>query len=196
VSQYSFTGNPALTPFQPRNQRSSRPVPDFTHYADAILAYEIRHDLAYRRQIDGELASGGMFYDKVMLFGAYPEDLAVWKERGYVTDWGSGTTLVAHFEPCSIDFTVGGAPVDAAPTFNVRVGSIDLVSNARVPGALRDDGLVHYGLAPAPCGVVTVRAQWEPTGDGARRGCRNADAEGNVVGRITRGRHGMACEVE
>ena len=118
----------------------------------------------------------------------------MWRERGYVPDWTQGTALLAHFEPCTIDLTTPASAVSPGPTLDVRVGKIGLLADVRVPGVVRDDGLAHFQIAPAPCGVVSVRARWEPMPGGAPPSCRNADAEGNLVARITRTAHRVACD--
>ncbi len=160
-----FANNPAIDPFVGRPTSSPRPLPDTEHYLRAIASPRFHHDPAFRREVDGELASFGLFYDETAVFGALPEDLDVWRERGYVADWTRGTTLLAHFEPCTIDFTVSAAASEPAPTFDLRVGTIGLVSGARARSVLQADGLAHFELTPAPCGLVTLHPRWEPAAD-------------------------------
>lgn len=189
---YSFTGPPSIYPFMLRPRQDPRPLPDLEHYLKAIASLEFHRDLGYRRQVEGELASSGMFYDEVAVFGALPEDLAVWSERGYVADWHQGSALLAHFEPCTIDFAAPPVSDADAPLFDVRVGKLGLLDGVRAPGVAGDDGLTHFFLTPAPCGVVAVRPRWKDGGAG--RACRNANPRGEIVARVTRTERRVACE--
>jgi hypothetical protein len=194
VSTDTFSSSPAINLFQLRPRPSAPPQPDLEHYMRAMASDAFHHDLGFRREVEGELASVGVFYDEVVVLGALPEDLSVWRERGYVTDWAQGTALVAHFEPCTIDLTTPASAAEPGPTLDVRVGKIGLLAAVRVPGVVREDGLAHFELGRAPCGVVAVRARWEPTPGGAALSCRNADVEGDLVARITRSARRVVCE--
>ncbi len=190
----TFAGNPAIDPFVIGPLGPRRPMPDTEHYLRAISSPEYHHDLGFRRDVDGELASFGAFYDETVVVGALPEDLAVWRERGFVADWAGGATLVAHFEPCTIDFTTPVAAAEPPPTFDIRVGKIGLVKDARTEPSVEEDGLAHFALAPAPCGLVTVHARWDSGANGAALVCRNADASGDLVARVSRTAHRVTCE--
>jgi hypothetical protein len=189
----SFTGNRAVHPFikRPRSP-DAPPEPDFIHYAEAINSYEFHHEAAFRRAVDDQLAGFGLFYDEVAVFGARPEDLVVWRDRGYVADWQARSAFVAHFVSCSIDFTVPQADGEAPPSFDVRAGEIGLLADVRVPFVVRDDGLAHFDLTPAPCGRVTVRARWTAA-SGAVSFCSNANADGDLFARINRTARKVAC---
>ena len=186
-----FAGAVAIHAFSRRP--GSRPLPDIEHYTRVLNSYEFRSDLAYRDVAENELASFGMFYDETVVFGAIPSDLALWRERGYVADWKGKTTLLAHFEPCTIDFTVPAAASDPAPVFDVHVGVIGLLTGVRVPKLVDEDGLSHFVLAPAPCGHVEVRARWETPG-AAPLFCKNANAEGDITAKVTRKSHVVTCD--
>jgi hypothetical protein len=186
---YSFTGSSAIYPFIERPELHPRPLPSLEHYMKTLNSYAFSHDLPFRLGAEGELASFGMFYDEVVVFGAIPADVTMWRDRGYAIDAETGTTFLGHFEPCAIDFTVPAASADPAPTLDVHVGTFGLVEGARVEGVVKEDGLAHFALTPAPCGEVAVRARWATTAF-----CTNADAAGEIVGRVTRRSHAIACE--
>jgi hypothetical protein len=188
VPAVSFAGVPAIHAFARR--QSSRPVPGVEHYASAINSYAFRRDLAFRDEVEGELASYGMYYGEVAVFGAGPTDLALWHDRGFAADWASKATLVAHFEACSIDLVMPMIVPDAL--VSVRVGVNDIVSDARPTFATRSDGLAHATLTPAPCGDVAVRIRRESGADAIV--CRNADAHGDLRARITRVARSVVCE--
>jgi len=189
---YTFAGSGAIYPFAERPNPSPRPLPAIEHYMKTLSSREFSHDLPFRLTAESELASFGMFYDEVVVFGTIPADVAMWRERGFVVDDESGTTFLAHFVPCSVDFTMPAASAESPPTFDVHVGAFGLLEGARVPGVVKEDGLAHFAIAPAPCGDVAVRARWG--GAGATTFCRNADAAGDVVGSVTRGSSVIACD--
>jgi hypothetical protein len=193
VPASSFTGDPAIHAFLRRP--SARPLPEQASFWGALTSLAFSHDRVYRDQVLEKIATLGVFYDEVALFGAIPSDFALWHERGYIDDWRSTTTLVAHFEPCTIDVTVPATRATTPPTFDVRVGDVTLLSQARVPGVVGGDGAAHFTLAPAPCGKVAVRVRWD--GEiGDRRFCNNADGEGEILGRVTREMGVVPCEAE
>jgi hypothetical protein len=196
VSAYTFSSSPALNLFQKRPRQAAPPVPAFEHYMRALASDAFHHDLAYRREVEGELASAGMFYDGVAVFGALPEDLSVWRERGYVTDWVQGTALVAHFEPCSVDVVTSAPPAGAAPEFDLRVGKIGLMTGVRVPAEVRADGSTHFVIDTAPCGAVAVRAREQGRAPQGGSFCRNADADGYLLAHITRAHRRISCQLE
>lgn len=196
ISAYWFGGGSAIYPFAQRSNPSPRPLPDLEHYRRAIGSDAFHSDSAARREVDDELASFGIFYDEVALFGALPEDLEAWRARGFVADWSRGSALVAHFEPCSIDVTMPAQAPPLQPLFDVRVGKLTLLSDVRVPAVASGDGRAHYVVSPAPCGVVRVRARWEPLEGGQANGCRNANAEGDLVVNVTRTVRAVVCDAQ
>jgi hypothetical protein len=137
----------------------------------------------------------GTYYEGIVLMGARPDDLALWRSRGYVTDWEHGSALMAHFEPCQLDFTMPAAAAVPPPTFDVRIGERDFIANERLPSRTSEDGLAHFSLARAPCGEVTVRASWEEQVAGAKRAtfCSNADKNGRIRATLTRASHEVVC---
>jgi hypothetical protein len=96
VAAFPFVGNPAVHAFVLRPSTSQRPVPDAEHYLRAMASPEFHHDLAFRQEVDRQLATIGSYYDEVAVFGALPEDLAVWRALGFVADWQEGTAMLAH----------------------------------------------------------------------------------------------------
>jgi hypothetical protein len=191
VSAYSFASTPAVYPFVLRPTTTHRPMPEMEHYTKALNSPEFGSDLAYRLEIENELASFGVFYDEVAVFAALPPDLALWAERGYVTDWQKGGALVAHFEPCSIDFATPAFAIDPPPTFTLSVGKIGLAKGVSVPPVVRGKS-AHFKLAPAPCGIVTVRADWP---EAVHATCANANANGSFLTRVTRTGGRIVCDV-
>ena len=103
---------------------------------------------------------------------------------------------MAHFEPCSIDVTMPAQAPPLQPLFDVRVGKLTLLSDVRVPAVASGDGRAHYVVSPAPCGVVRVRARWEPLEGGQANGCRNANAEGDLVVNVTRTVRAVVCDAQ
>jgi hypothetical protein len=188
----SFAGTAAVHPFTERLDAKRPPEPDFGHYYEAINSHAFHHDALFRRTIEDELATFGVFYDAVVVLGARPDDLALWRGRGYVADWVADTALVAHFEPCTVDFIVPRASVDPAPMFDLHVGEIGLWSDAHVPFVIGDDGLAHFKLTPTPCGDVAVRAKWD--GAPGARFCPNANAAGDVLQNVTRASNAITCD--
>jgi len=195
VSTDAFASSPAITPFVYRSRPSYRPRPDLEHYTRALASWAFHRDLAYRRQIDIELASFGMFYDETALFGALPEDLEVWRERGFAADWMQGTAALVHFVPCMIDFAAPAIAGSPGPVVDVRVGKIGLLSGVQVAAELRDDGLAHFRIAPAPCGVVTLHARWPQAHGHPDIQCVNANGEGDLVATITRVSQRVGCDL-
>ena len=195
VAAYSFAGSPAVNPFVLRGQR--RPVPDFEHYLRATASLDFHHDLVFRNRVNDELASFGAFYDNVALFGALPEDIAVWQRRGYVADWAEGTALVAHFEACTIDL-VGPAVAEGPPqSFDVRAATGNLAKRIQVAPVVGDDGLAHYRLPGAPCGAVLVHPSWEePTAGRLAHRCSNANADGDLAATVTHSSAAIVCAVQ
>jgi hypothetical protein len=185
-----FAGNPAIDAFEARP--GSRPTPNLEHYARAFVRQAFTRDLAFRNEVESELAAFGVLYDEVVVLGALPGDLALWRDRGFVADWSSSATLVAHFEPCAIDFTVPVSEAEPPPGLDVGIGRIQLLSSSHPRFVVEDDNLAHTTLAPAPCGDVVVRARWErPSGTGF---CRNANASGEILAHVTRTSRGVACD--
>lgn len=195
VSARSFAGNPSVHPFVLRPSTFVRPWPDQEQYATTLSSYRYHQDLPFREEVDGELASFGMYYDEIALFGALPEDIAVWQARGYVADWQRGSVLLAHFVPCALDVTLPATTTPPGPEIDLRVGKITLVEAARVKPEVGDDGRLHFQLAPSPCGIVNVRVRWEPTPEGRRRACRNANPAGDLVVAVSRTSHSIACDL-
>ena len=190
-----FLSGRGLYPFELRPHVSGRARLNSEHYLPQIDSIEFRTNLDFRREVVGELASFGMFYDEVAVFGALPQDLEIWRDRGYAYDWSQGTAMIAHFEPCSIDVvTPGAAATLGAPVFDVRVGKLGLLSDVHVPSVEGGDGLAHFSLTPAPCGVVSLHVRWEPTHPGELRSCLNASVDGDLVANITRENHRIWCD--
>jgi hypothetical protein len=188
----TFAGSPAVHPFIDRPGAKRPPEPDFAHYYEAINSHAFHHESVFRRKVEDELAAFGVFYDTVVVVGARPEDLLLWRGRGYVADWSAETALVAHFEPCTVDFTVPRASADPPPTFDLNVGDIGLWSDAHAAPMIMDDGLAHFMLTPSPCGNIAVRAHWD--GPQGATFCDNASRRGDIVTSVTRSANVIACE--
>jgi len=190
VPAVSFNGGAAIHAFT--KVPDPRPLPDVEHYRAALASRAFSHDLAFRDRVESEIATYGMYYEEVVVFGTIPSDVALWRERGFAVDWKGATTLLAHFEPCTIDVSVAAAAADPAPTFDVEVGIDKVIVGAR-PTAVMEGLTAHFVLPTAPCGKVGVRAKWEHQG-GAATFCRNADTEGRVLAKISRTSGAVDCE--
>jgi hypothetical protein len=186
----SFTGNVAVHPFVERTDVSRPPEPDFLHYTDALNSYEYHHDPSIRHRVDDQLAGIGTVYPNVLVVGARPDDIEVWKARGYVPEWEARTAFVGHFEPCTLDVRMAVDMASPAPVFDVYAGEIGHLHGVTVPAGVEPDGFAHFRLTPAPCGVVRVKATWE----GGGRRCSNADAAGELLVKVTRTKGSARCE--
>jgi hypothetical protein len=192
---YSFAYNAAAYPFRLRAVSThGLPVPNMDRYYPAIHSDRFQRSDGYRHEIENELASMGIPYEGVIVLGARPGDIALWHQRGYVADWEQGTTLLAHFEPCSVDFTVPLAAAEPGPIFDIYAGKFRLLSNARVPSRASSDGLAHFELPTAPCGEIGVTARGESSDGTPPAFCRNADAQGSVHADITRTSRAVTCD--
>lgn len=138
-----------------------------------------------------------MSYEGVDVTGARPTDVQAWLERGYVADWTRGSVLLAHFEPCSIDFTIPAVAVDGASGMSAggprtvlevgvgpRVVFPELVVSATVEGEV-----AHLEVAESPCGVVWVRPLWNDR----TRACSNGASSGKVYTMVTRTSRLVSC---
>jgi hypothetical protein len=144
--------------------------------------------------VQEELASLGVFYEGVVLLGARDHDVALWSDRGYVSDWQSGSAFVGHFKGCHLDVVVADAPSDSSARFNVRVGDYQLISDAHPPPHIAADGVAHFDIARAPCGEdVAVKVRWVRATGAAPAFCQNADASGELHAAITRSSGVVRC---
>jgi hypothetical protein len=191
VPASSFTGSPAIHAFDRRP--SSRPLPNAGYYDAARASEAFTQDAAFRDDVESEFAAFGVFYDEAVVFGATPADFSVWRARGYVDDQALAATLIAHFDPCTIDVTLPASTTVPTPRFDVFVGTISVLEDQHPRPVIDGEGVPHFALAPSACGVVGVRAEWRVAG-GARAFCTNADASGVIVAKITRDSHAVVCE--
>jgi len=193
---YVFSSSPATYPFTNREDSVlQQPAPDLSSYWFALVSGRLGRDARFRYDFEDELAVDGTYYEGIVLMGARPDDLALWRRRGYVTDWEHGSALMAHFEPCGIDFTVPAAAANPPPLFDVKVGDHQFLVNKSFPSRIDEDGLAHFDLARSPCGDVTVRAHWDREGDSKTepRVCSNAGEGGGLSAVISRASHRVAC---
>ena len=158
----------------------------------AVASPRFAGDVAYRHAVEDALASLGIYYQGVVLLGAEPDDVALWSRRGYVLDESVGETFVGHFKPCHLDVAVHDAATDATPSLDVRVGSYQLVTDARTAPRMGTDGVTHFEIAAAPCGDVTVIAR--STKDSNAPFCRNADEAGALHATLTRSSGEVLCD--
>jgi hypothetical protein len=194
LTPYVFASNSATHPFTLRPNNWPVPVPDVGYYWNALRTDEFHDDRTLRVTIQEDLASYGMVYEGVVLVGARPDDVALWKSRGFVSDWERGATFLGHFVPCGIDFTVPATLAAVPPTFDVGWGRLMPIEGAQVAGRVGSDGLAHFNLSQAPCGEVRVRARWGPIAPGEpARLCSNADPDGTITTRVKRSSHRVAC---
>ena len=190
-----FTASSATYPFTLRPGYTKEPVPDFGYYAGSIHSADFHTNAAFRHEIDDDLATYGMPYQGVVVTGARPDDVALWRDRGYVADWARGATFLGHFEPCGIELTTPTDPMGHEPTFDIGWGRSFPIEGVHFKSAAGTDGLTHFDLSPAPCGEVFVRARWAPAAPGSpARTCGNADRDGTIVAHVTRGSRRVACE--
>jgi hypothetical protein len=101
LTPLSFGTGAATYPFTQRPHRVAVPpaILDLEHYWAVFRSDPFRNDPDYRHATEDRLASLGAHYEGVVLLAARPDDLALWRRRGYVPDWEQGKTLIAHFAP-------------------------------------------------------------------------------------------------
>jgi hypothetical protein len=197
LTPYTFANNSATYPFVVRSGgRKPPPIPEVETYAPEIESDRFDRDAAFRRRVEDELATYGMFYEGVLVTGARPADLALWRARGYATDWANESVLIGRFVPCTLDVSVpkGGA----LPLLDVGVGGQTILRDESPPSTLDGEGISHLRLARAPCGDVWVRPHWDatrPDGTNVRVFCNNADATGEIASTLTRTSSGVTCEL-
>jgi hypothetical protein len=185
---YTFATSGATHPFTLRSHEVAEPVPNIDYYWGRIAAPAFQTSASFRRDVVDDLAGFGIFYEGVIVLGARPEDLELFRDRGYVADWQRGETFLGHFEPCSLDVTMSVASAQTGPVFDVILGKLAPLSDVRAPFAQGDDGLGHFVFPRTPCGALVVRVKGPV---GAR--CSHADAHGEIHARITRESHVVAC---
>ena len=195
ITPYSFASNPATWPFVIRRDAiRPPPIPPLERYLPLFTTPEFQADLGLRQEQQDELATYGMFYEGVLLTGARADDVALWRERGYVADWERGSVLVGHFEPCALDVRL---PRDVGPPLlDVGVGADTVLKDVERPLLVEADGAAHVVIAQGPCGRVWVRPHWDVGGsDGRPRAsfCENAAATGELVALVTRTDGHLEC---
>ncbi len=195
TSAYYFTGGPAVYPFELRPGTPHARIPDLERTMRAFASDAFHHDLAYRRQVDSEMAMFGVVHATVVVLGALPEDVALFRDRGFVMDWSRGAAFVAHFEPCAIDLVATG-DATASVSIDLRVGELRVLEGMEAAAEARDDGLVHFTVPGSPCGTVDVRAHWGARADGHEPTCRNANSRGEVTGHITHRSGRVRCDLQ
>ena len=197
LTPYTFANNAATYPFVVRQGgRKPPPIPAAETYAPEIESDRFDRDAAFRRRVEDELATYGMFYEGVLVTGARPADLDLWRARGYATDWANDSVLIGRFVPCSLDVSVptGGA----IPRLDVGVGGQTIFRDESPSPTIDGEGVSHLTLARAPCGDVWVRPHWDATrqdGTAVRAFCNNADATGAIASTLTRTSGAVRCEL-
>jgi hypothetical protein len=164
LTPYLFAGSRAVHAFVPAG-RLPVPVPRKEVFLPALAAPETR------RRALLELGAAGTFYGALLVTGATPEDAAVLRDEGFVFDWQSVSSFVAHFEPCSVEVAL-----PAARHVTVEAG----VVNATLASVETD--APRAVLTGAPCGEAWVRVR---PSDGAR--CADADPTGRIPALLARG---------
>ncbi len=190
LTPYTFASNPATWAFSLRPDGIRPPAAPPLERTDTILgSAEFQLDRAFRQREENELATYGMFFEGVLVTGARPEDITLWKKRGFVADWERGSVLIAHFEPCVIDVRVPAGL--SAPALDIGVGPETLAREAR-PAVTRDAEGTHIEVPGAPCGRVWVRPRWLDAGGGASF-CDNAGPTGELTATVTRSHGRFDC---
>ncbi len=171
---FVFSSSPATYPFTNREHTVlEQPTPDLASYWSALVSGRLARDRAFRNDLENELTIFGTRYEGIVLFGADAEDLALWRDRGYVTDWTHGSTLLAHFEGCSVDFTVPAAAADPAPLFDVDVGTTSFLRTRRE--SARASRATASPTLPSRA-ARAVASRCVPAGARGRRETRNRTA--------------------
>jgi hypothetical protein len=194
ASGYYFGNGGGVYPFERRPGAPHAPVPDLERTMRSLASDRYHHDLAYRRDVDSELALYGTAFAELAVFGALPEDLALFRERGFVADWAQGSALLAHFEPCAVDL-VGPASVRGRSAHvDISVGAKRAIVDRRPDARDGLDGLAHLAITGTPCGTLGVRARWDADASGPALTCQNAGDGGEVAARVTRRSSRVYCD--
>ncbi len=186
---YTFANNGATWAFTIRpDSIHPPPVPPRNMFDAEMHEPEFETNLAFRRGLENDLASYGMYYEGVLLTGLRPADVALWKERGFVADWERGTVLQAHFEPCRVDVLLSGD--EPAPRVDVGVGESTMVKDRAPRERVDREGRRHLLVDGTPCGAAWVRPHWDAAD--VPTYCGNAGASGEIA--VVIGRAGARVE--
>jgi len=184
LTPYYFADSAAVAPFVLRpDGPTPPPVPDAKKVFGEIDSSEFLTDRAFRRSVQGHLATLGMFYEGVVVTGATADDLELWTSRGYEASWQAGGTLIARFAPCRLDIAIPATAADPPPTLDD-----DQVIKAFAVRPVVDRGTAHLVVARGPCGDIWVRPQWPRA-----EVCGNARKAGQLLGRVSHENGVVVC---
>jgi hypothetical protein len=187
LTPYTFANNAATYPFVVRaDGRKAPPIPPVERYSDEIESDVFDRDARFRRRVEDELATYAMFYEGVLVTGARPADLTLWRSRGYVADWEDASVLVGHFVPCPLEVRLPGA--GPLPRVDVGVGTQTILRDETPEPKADVDGSRLLQLPRSPCGDVWVRPHWDrPRSDGTheRRFCQDTGPTGEIRAALT-----------
>ena len=166
----------------------------------------IATDAKLRASVLTELAANGMPFEGIHVVGGRPDDFAVFKGRGYVTEFQHGSLFIARFEGCPAELLLPPDALDGEPVYyEYGLFSSSLITPAPRALAKRvidratpmSDGAIHIPLAGRPCGEIWLRVVWD--GDGTStltagdRTCENAHWEGRLRANVSRDRPTVRC---
>jgi hypothetical protein len=140
---------------------SRMPPPPDPHAREMIVTPRYAEDPPVRDALLTELAADGMPFEGIHVVGARPNDIALFRARGYVTELEHGSLLVARFEGCQAELDVPPGAV----SFSYGLFSPLIVRDtprvlANVPLDRAAAG-THVPIPGRPCGPIWIRVALE-----------------------------------
>ena len=193
-----FNGSPFVHAIELRADAPVPPAPDGLMVSLAQSPWFSAHQ-EFRRSVLTGLAADGMPFAGIHLVGGRPDDAAVFAERGYVTDFSRGSSLIAHFEGCAAELQLPpnalnqgvnvyyeyGLLTSKGITPELRTLAKKLLPRATPAG---NDAL-HIPLTERPCGQLWLRVVWDSDGSftysPGDRTCANSNREGRLFATVT-----------
>jgi hypothetical protein len=164
------------------------------------------NDPKLREAVFTELAADGMPFEGIHVYGARPDDFALFNRRGYATEFARGPLFIGRFEGCPAELVLAPGSLDHEPAY-YEYGLFSQALLAPEPRSLgvrmvrRDTpvigGAIRVPLAGRPCGEIWARVFWDADGSSTftpgDRLCENGDSQGRVRADVSRDRPSVTC---
>jgi hypothetical protein len=185
---------------------SKRPPPPDPRPLAIAESQWVETDPKLRGSVMTELAADGMPFEGIHMIGGRLSDVALFKDRGYVTEFQSGSLFIARFDGCPAELLLQPGALDGEALY-YEYGLFSQASLTLEPRALateivkRDtpviDGAIHVPLKSRPCGEVWIRVVWDADGSSTftpgDRTCVNARWQGRLRANVSRDHTAMTC---
>jgi hypothetical protein len=185
---------------------SRRPPPPDRHALTIAQSKWFDDDPKLRASVLTELAADGMPFEGIHVVGGRPADFAIFNDRGYVTEWRTGSLFIGRFEGCPAELLLSPGALDREAVY-FEYGLFSEAMLAPEPRAVgrgiipRDTpamgGAIHVPLRARPCGELWVRVVWDADASSTftpgDRTCTNAQWEGRVRANVSRDRATVSC---